>query len=299
MAEALDISVQNEKWPTILLSASAPSSFYSHSKNSITISPQHLHDGFIYGEEVAHFLRTFVCPPSESASADEKILDKATQEFFGRLGRDFAQRVCSGTPLSALFDGSTPQDGKEMLALVTARRDQIESAISNRQREAWELSRSAALFGGLLDELEGCITTERGTATTLFPEATALLELRVPELSATTEVPTSTHERLQSLRDFLSSRGDLDDYEIEKVKKLLRSCRDADEHRASALVLEAGTLGLRFEDAEIHARAYSDAEEFTAKHPDTWHEHFKKLITLSVDELRRPQGYFASLFMKK
>lgn len=297
MAAALDISVPDTKWPSVTLSATAPTSSYSLTANSITIATRHLNNGFIYGEEVAHFLRTlmFPPPPSESAPPEERILYRATQELCGRMGRDFALKISEGSHLSALFEGTNQREGEQLLAFVAGSQEKIVGVLSQRERDALEFQKSASLFSGLLSTLDVSLNQEWQPSRTSLPGATALLKQRVTEISNSPYTPLSTQKRLGGLLEFLTPRNDLNHYEIEKVRDALRGCRDADEHRATIITIENSAAVPGFEDAEIHARAYLDAEAIMAKHPDTWPEHFKKIMRLSVDELKDPQGLLASL----
>lgn len=297
MAAALDISVPDSKWPSVTLSATAPTSSYSLTENSITIATRHLNNGFIYGEEVAHFLRTlmFPPPPSESTPPEERMLYRATQELCGRMGRDFAHKISEGSPLSTVFEGTSAREGEEFFAYVKASADTMVGAVSQREKEAFEFQKSASLFSGLLNQLDDSLNTEWQPTTTSFPLATTLLKQRATEIFNSPDTPSSAKERLQRLLEFLTPREDLNHYEIEKVRDVLRGCRDADEHRAATITLENGAAALALQDAEIHARAYLDAEAIMTKHPDTWPQHFKEIMRLSVSELTDPQGLLASL----
>jgi hypothetical protein len=113
MAAALDISVPNERWPTVRVSESAQTSAYSLEDNSITIAKKHVNCGGTYAEEVTHFLKAITMPPPENP--EENIVDMdyymAFQEMCGRLGRDFAERLCAGSELAHLFVGSNEDEG--------------------------------------------------------------------------------------------------------------------------------------------------------------------------------------------
>lgn len=297
MAAALDITVPDDKWPTVMVSSSAQTSSYSPSDNTIIIKSSDVNLGSTYAEEVTHFLKCITTPPPLDHSLESGAIEdyKSLQELCGRLGRDFAMRMSVGTDHEQLFVGTSTDDGKALSNVVHEAASKLEGVQHHIEKQIRALNQSVTLWTDLKEDLDRTLDTEWRDDTEVLPEATALLKQRVGELITSTATPSCTMGRLQTIREFMEHKTDLTLYEVQKVLDVIRTGRNSDESLALRLTLQSGLVPLAISDAEIHGQAYAAAEELMRSHPDTWPEHFKKLMHLSLEEARDPKGYLASI----
>lgn len=297
MAAALDINVPDDKWPTVIVSSSAQTSSYSPSDNTIIIKSSDVNLGSTYAEEVTHFLKCITTPPPVDHSFESgAIADyKSLQELCGRLGRDFAKRMSVGTDLEHLFVGTSTDEGKALSNVVHEAASKLEGVQHHIEKQIHALNQSVTLLTDLKEHLDRTLDTEWRDDTEVLPEATALLKQRVGELITSTATPLCAMDRLQTIREFVEHKTALTPYEVQKVLDVIRTGRNSDESLALRLTLQSGLVPLAIADAEIHGQAYAAAEELMRSHPDTWPEHFKTCMHLSLEEARDPKGYLASI----
>ena len=297
MAAALGISVPDDKWPTVIVSSSAQTSSYSPTANSITIRSNDVNLGSTYAEEVTHFLKCITTPPPLDHSPESGAIEdyKRLQELCGRLGRDFAMRMSVGTDLEHLFVGTSTDDGEALSNVVHEAASKLEGVQLHIDKQILALNQSVTLLTDLKDHLDRTLDTEWRADTEVLPEATVLLKQRVGELITSTATPLCTLGRLQTIREFVEPKTALTPYEVQQVLDVIRTGRNSDESLALRLTLQSSLVPLAIADAEIHGQAYAAAEELMRKHPDTWPEHFKKMMHLSLEEARDPKGYLASM----
>jgi hypothetical protein len=178
MASALGISVPDDRWPTVIVGDSSPTSSYSPDDNSITIAKKDLHNGSTYAEEVTHFLKAITTPPPEVR--EDNLLDvdhyKVVQEICGRLGRDFAERLCAGSALAHLFVGPKEDEGAKISELARDASEKLESSQLLLTQRARALEASAALLRSLKGEVDQILDQEWQRDTTELPKATAFLK---------------------------------------------------------------------------------------------------------------------------
>lgn len=292
MAEALNITIPDDRWPTVAVSDTAPTSKYSLGDNSITIASRHLNDGFTYAEEITHFLKTILSPPTTDQvdTSDEMVDYKTLHELCGRLGRNFAHRICEGTELEHLFKKPSEGDGERLKKSVSEAEDRFDRTATESDRLIHEFRNSAACFGQLESELEKIIDDEWKGNTVECPQATALLKRRIPEILESPSTPAIAITRLRQIGDFIETPATLSAHDTSRVLDALRTCGGADNDRAIQLTLQTGLASLTILDMDIHAQAYTAAEDFMRAHPDTWLHDFKTIMRLSVADLRNLGG---------
>ena len=297
MAAALGISVPDDKWPTVIVSSSAQTSSFSPTDNSITIRSNDVNLGSTYAEEVTHFLKCITTPPPLDHSLESGAIEdyKSLQELCGRLGRDFAMRMCVGSDLERLFVGASTDEGEELLRLAHAAASKAEAGLFHIENQIIALNQSAALMTDLRESVDRILDTEWQEGTELLPEATAFIKQRVSEALRCTATPPCAKIRLEAIMEFVEPKDTLTPCEVLQVLDVIRTGNNSDESLALRLTLQSGLVPLAIADAEIHGQAYAAAEELMRNHPDTWPEHFKKMMHLSLEEARDPKGYLASM----
>ena len=297
LAAALDIPVPEERWPTVIVNESAKLSSYSVDDNSITIAKRHLNDGATYAEEATHFLKGIISPPPKADETNSSEMEdyKIIQDFCGRLGRDFAKRICMGSELEHLFVGTSKDDGAILTGVTHGTAERAERIPPEIEREIQSMRASAALFHDLRDRIDRILNEEWQANTLELPRATTLLKHEIANVIQSANTPALAVERFTQIRDFVDQKMALTQHEISRVLDVLRTSGNAAEDCASRISRDCGLTPLAISDVENHTRGYSSAEELMRTHPDTWPEQFKQIMHLSVIETRNPEGYLAPL----
>ena len=114
LLEHLDFSIPKNAYPQIeIANNKLTTSAYAPKSNLILICAEHLELGYVYAEEILHWLRHTI-RPQEKNGFKERIVD----EFFGRLGESIFPIITKDQTLLKLFkegrhflrDYSTAQD---------------------------------------------------------------------------------------------------------------------------------------------------------------------------------------------
>lgn len=150
--------IDQVSFPDVVLQQEAETSSFDKAANRIIIAGRDVGDGYVFGEEISHWIRDRLSPagtremsdtPLSRALGEEAV--RAVDEFFGFIGRAVAEAACRGTPLEKLFK-------PESLSFPGSHQTMAKSAALHRElghRAANELADYSDRLGAVLEALRG------------------------------------------------------------------------------------------------------------------------------------------------
>jgi hypothetical protein len=229
MAANLGIDISDAEIPTVRLARpNEEDSSYNPESNTISIKPDAVNNGAIYGEEIMHWLRRLAVPDQGELSLAEL---GSVDEFFGRLGESVARDVTRNTQYEYLFEDYSPRKLSDPEVLKRTQRaikrsSDLISVASSRMES--KLSRSMLLMeemSRIADALSNANEERR-------EEKISIDEfLEVVEMNQKSLVDTYNQNKDNNIREvvILFNKQVLNLYEIKKSLELIEEVRQSGE----------------------------------------------------------------------
>jgi hypothetical protein len=152
--DALQIPESSVTRPTVLLRV-LDTSYYLGATNQIHIAFHHEGMFSVYGEEVLHWLRFHMKPPSKGSflalPADRQ---SAVDEFFGYLGFNLARQVCAGYEVASAASSDPEATSSDVVREYRKRMTELENDLTSLRRfNRSETPISLRSIQGYFDEL--------------------------------------------------------------------------------------------------------------------------------------------------